>query len=185
MVEIIHHYLSRTRSSVHQFNHIQLNELIEETLLLLEPIFRQHRVQIVTRLAEVLPPLRGDGISLQRVFINLLNNAVDAMENGGTVTITTRATAPPETARPGVLVEIADTGRGIAPELLPRVFDLFVTTKTSGKGTGLGLAVCQEIVKAHGSTIHLSSQVGNGTCVRILLPIEHDSDRATLAEEQR
>ena len=65
---------------------------------------------------------------------------------------------------------ITDTGVGIPPELLPRIFDLFVTTKDPDKGTGLGLALCQEIIKAHGGTISLTSEVGKGTCVSIFLP---------------
>lgn len=173
MVEIIHHYLSQTRNAVQRFNPIQLHTLLRETLLLLDPIFRQHHVRVATRLAEDLPALHGDAASLQRVFINVLDNAVDAMEQGGTVTIATRATAPPEPIHPGVCIEISDTGGGIVPELLPRVFELFVTTKTSGKGTGLGLAVCQEIVRAHGGAISLRNQVGAGACVQILLPAAH------------
>ncbi|HXG20859.1 MAG TPA: ATP-binding protein [Methylomirabilota bacterium] len=173
MVEIIHHYLSQTRNAGRRFKPIYLHTLLCETLLLLDPIFRQHHVRVMTRLAEDLPALHGDEASLQRVFINVLNNAVDAMEQGGTVTITTRATAPTESVHPGVCIEVSDTGSGIVPELLPRVFELFVTTKTSGKGTGLGLAVCQEIVKAHGGAISLRNQLGAGACVQILLPAEH------------
>src|SRR5581483_4384189 len=82
MVNIIHHYLARTRQSVERFNHVQLTELIRETLLLLEPVFRQHCMHVATQLADGLAPLRGEAASLQRVFINVLNNAVDAMENG-------------------------------------------------------------------------------------------------------
>lgn len=183
MVDSIHHYLSQTRGSVRQFHPVQLHPLLRETLLLLEPMFRQHQVQISTRLAEALPPLCGDEASLQRVFINLLTNAVDALEHGGTVSITTRATAPPETAHPGACIEINDTGNGIAPELLPRIFELFVTTKAAGKGTGLGLAVCQEIVRAHGGAIDISSRVGQGACVRIFLPGENGVGRVTSVEE--
>jgi signal transduction histidine kinase len=170
MVDIIQHYLSRTRRSLHKHRPININELVRETLVLLKPIFQQHRVQVTTTLAESLPPLSGDDASLQRVLINLLNNAVDAMEEGGTVIITTRESGSPETDRPGVTIEVTDTGSGIPPELLPRVFDLFETTKAPGKGTGLGLAVCQEIVKGHRGTIEINSQVGKETCVRIFLP---------------
>jgi signal transduction histidine kinase len=178
MVGIIHYYLSQTRSSsAPQFNPIHLHTLLRETLLLLDPIFRQHHVQVMTRLDETLPPLRGEEAALQRVFINLLTNAVDAMEHGGTVTITMRAAAPADSVHPGALVEIIDTGGGIAPELLPRIFDLFVTTKASGKGTGLGLAVCQEIVRAHGGAIEVQNQVGQGVCVRVLLPAEYGAGR--------
>jgi two-component system NtrC family sensor kinase len=80
------------------------------------------------------------------------------------------------------VIEIIDTGAGIAPELLPKIYDLFVTTKPSGKGTGLGLVVSQEIVKAHGGMIHIRSQLGQGTTVRIYLPIDERLGESGLAE---
>jgi signal transduction histidine kinase len=172
MIEVIQHYLSHTRGALQRHQQININDLVRETLVLLKPIFRQRRVQVTTALAEALPALSGDGASLQRVLINLFNNAVDAMNEGGTVTVVTRLSPFSEAARPGVAMEIRDTGAGIPPELLPRIFELFVTTKASGKGTGLGLALSQEIVKAHGGAIDIRSQVGAGTCVRIFLPSE-------------
>jgi two-component system NtrC family sensor kinase len=191
MVDIIQHYLARTRRALQKHDPINLNELIRDTLVLLKPIFQQHRVQATTTLVESLPPLSGDTASLQRVLINLLNNAVDALAEGGTVTILTRESRLSEIDRPGVTIEVTDTGTGIPPELLPRIFDLFETTKAPGKGTGLGLAVCQEIVKGHGGTIEIHSQVGEGTCVRIFLPTDErvvttltprDSDECTDAD---
>jgi signal transduction histidine kinase len=184
MIEIIQHYLSRTRGAAQRRGPINLNALIQETLALLKPILHQHRVQVVTVLAELLPSLNGEGTALQRVFINLLNNAVDAMEDGGTVTITTQVSTPPETTRPGIAVEIKDTGAGIPPELLSRIFDLFVTTKTPGKGMGLGLMVCQEIIKSHGGTIELKSQVGYGTCVRLFFPTEERAQHPVPVKEE-
>jgi PAS domain S-box-containing protein len=172
MAEIIKHYLSRTRGAPHTHRPINLNELVLETLVQLEIRFQQSHVQVATALSESLPLVKADGASLQRVMINLLNNAIDAMEAGGTVTVTTRLTEPPESPRRGIVVEVSDSGAGIAAELLPKVFNLFVTTKPEARGTGLGLAICQEIVRAHGGSIHISSQVGEGTCVRIFLPTE-------------
>src|SRR5262249_24327485 len=137
MVDIIQHYLTRTRRSLQNRRQIDVNELIRETLVLLKPILHQHRVQVTTALAESLLPLSGDDASLQRVLINVLNNAVDAMEKGGTVTITTCVSVSPETGRAAVIIEVADTGAGIPPEILSNIFDLFVTTKAPGKGTGL------------------------------------------------
>jgi signal transduction histidine kinase len=184
MIEIIQNYLSRTRDTAQKRGPINLNALIRETLALLKPILQQHRVQVVTVLAESLPSLNGEGTALQRVFINLLNNAVDAMEDGGTVTVTTQVSTPPETTRPGIAVEIKDTGAGIPAELLPRIFDLFVTTKTPGKGTGLGLMVCQEIIKSHGGTIEMKSQVGHGTCVRLFFPTEERTQYPVPVKEE-
>jgi signal transduction histidine kinase len=179
MIKIIQHYLSRTRGSFPRHRPINLNELVRETLALLAPVFQQHRVQVTTTLAEPLPLLSGDEASLQRVLINLLNNAVDAIAEGGTVTVAARVSAPPETVQPGIVIEIRDSGCGIPPELLPSIFDLFVTTKTPGKGTGLGLMVCQEIIKSHGGSIDISSQVGQGTCVRVFLPTDEEGNYVT------
>jgi len=173
MVNIVQYYLSHTRGSLPGRSPVNINELVLETLVLLKPVFRQHELHVRTVLAESLPVLSAHRGSLQRVLINLLNNAVDALKEGGTVTIATRvATESSERSKDEVVVEITDTGQGIPPEELARIFDLFVTSKKLGKGTGLGLGVCQEIVKSHGGTIQITSQLGEGTCVRVLLPIE-------------
>jgi C4-dicarboxylate-specific signal transduction histidine kinase len=181
MEGIIQHYLSHTRGSPRK-RQINIKELVGETLLLLNPIFQQHRVQVITELAETLPMVWGDDASLQRVLINLLDNAMNASKEGGHLKIAARASAACEAKRPGVYVEITDNGAGIPAELLPKIFELFVTTKPSGKGTGLGLVVCQEIVKAHGGTIDIKSTVGTGTSVRIYLPIDERPAESNLSE---
>ena len=171
MADIIRHYLSRTRDAARQYRQVDLNTIVRETLAVLAPMFVQHRVTVASTLDESLPFLTGDSASLQRVLINLLNNAVEAIEGGGTVSVLTRPGSSPETPKSGIVLTITDTGTGIPPELLSQVFDLFVTTKTPGKGTGLGLALCQEIIKAHGGTITVTSEVGKGTSVNIFLPV--------------
>ena len=181
MEGIIQHYLSHTRGSPRR-REIAIKELVGETLLLLDPIFQQSGVQVTTDLAEPLPMLWGDDSSLQRVLINLLDNAVNASKEGGKVKVAARAISA-DAKHPGIQIKITDDGAGIPPELLPKIFDLFVTTKRSGKGTGLGLAVCQEIVKAHGGTINIKSEVGTGTSVRIYLPIDERSAEAGPSEE--
>jgi C4-dicarboxylate-specific signal transduction histidine kinase len=180
MGEIIQYYLSHTRGSPRK-NRIDINELVRETLVLLKPIFQQHGVQLTSTLEKSLPSLWGDEASLQRVLFNILDNAVDATKEGGFLKIATRASTSSELKASGIVIEIIDTGAGIAPELLPKIFDLFVTTKPSGKGTGLGLVVSQEIVKAHRGTIDIRSQLGEGTMVRICLPIDERLGEAALA----
>jgi two-component system NtrC family sensor kinase len=172
MAEVIQYYLSRTRDSFQRQHRISINGLLNETLILLKPIFQQHRVQVSSTLSDTLPLLNGDDASLQRVFINLFNNAVDAMSEGGRILLVTRTGSPPDTVRPGVIIEITDTGAGIPADVLPHIFDLFMTTKAIGKGTGLGLAVCQEIIKGHEGTIDISSAVGEGSRVRVFLPTD-------------
>jgi signal transduction histidine kinase len=182
MVNIVQYYLSRTRGSRPARSQVNVNELILETVTLLETVFEQRGLQLRTALTESLPPLSAHRGSLQRVLINLLNNAVDALQAGGKVTIATRIVAESSTSKEGVVIEVADNGQGISPETLPKVFDLFVTTKEAGKGTGLGLAVCREIVKSHGGAIEITSQLAEGTCARVFLPVDHTGDQLASVE---
>jgi two-component system NtrC family sensor kinase len=184
MEEIIQHYLSHTRGSPRS-HLINIHELVEETLVMLNPIFQQHGLKVITNLAKSLPTLRGDDDSLQRVLINVFDNAVNATKAGGLLKIAARESLASEFKAPGIIMEITDTGAGIPAELLPKIFELFVTTKPSGKGTGLGLVVCQEIIKAHRGSIDIESQVGQGTCVRIFLPADGKPSEATTAEGAR
>jgi signal transduction histidine kinase len=170
MVDIIQLYLSRARGALPDYGPVNVNELVRETTTLLDPIFQQRGLSIELALGDALPQIKGDTASLQRLLINLLNNAVDALAEGGRVIVMTRTRQTSDPGASGVVIEVTDNGRGIPPEILPKIFDLFVTTKAPGKGTGLGLAICQEIAKAHGGTLELTSRVGEGTCVRIFLP---------------
>jgi signal transduction histidine kinase len=183
MGEIIQNYLSFTRGNPERVR-VNVNELIRDTVLLLQPVFKQHSISVTTDLAEFLPVIYADGNSIQRVLINLLDNAVDACGSGGSVKIGTRGHASLNNKEQGVTIELTDTGAGIPPEILPKVFDLFVTTKPPGKGTGLGLIICQEIVKAHGGTIEIASQLGVGTTVGVFLPIKLTSEPALAIEDR-
>ncbi len=128
---------------------------------------REIRVAAPDGTCEVL----GDGPMLQQVFLNLLTNALDAVEAGGDVSLSVRC-RPDAAGGPGwVEVLVRDTGSGIPPETLARVFDPFFTTKEVGKGTGLGLAISQSIVEQHGGSIEITSPgAGRGTSVRVRLP---------------
>ena len=172
MANIVQYYLDRTRGSTSKRGHVNLNELMSETLLLLKPVFAEKSVHVVSQLAESLPALNAHGGSLQRVLINLLNNSVDSLAEERKITIATHIAPAAEQQRSGIIIEISDTGAGISPDLLPKVFDFFMTTKNSGGGTGLGLAVCREIVKEHGGKVTISSQIKKGTTVRIFLPTD-------------
>ncbi len=107
---------------------------------------------------------------LRQVFLNLLTNAGDAMPDGGTLTLRV-APGFQDDVRPAVTIEFADTGLGISPEHLSKVMEPFFTTKEEGKGTGLGLAICRRAVQEHGGAIHISSELGKGTTIRIVLPV--------------
>ncbi len=129
---------------------------------------------------EVAPlPVRGDRLELLQVFVNLINNAYDAMEGKGTLTISSGVTE-------GLAeVAVADTGPGIPPSILPRIFEPFFTPKTDGKGTGLGLAICHGIVRAHGGVIDVATDLGRGARFTVRLPLvpghapSEPGDRAT------
>jgi two-component system, NtrC family, sensor kinase len=113
-----------------------------------------------------LPPVLADPIEIEQVIVNLINNAFDAMPNGGQISI--RA----ELDGDRVLLEVADSGTGIPAEDLERVFEPFFTTKPVGKGTGLGLSVCYGIVRSWGGEMEISSEVGRGTALRLILAFQ-------------
>jgi two-component system, NtrC family, sensor kinase len=183
MSEIIERYLVHTRGSPAR-NKVNVNDLVRDTLTLLQPIFQQRGVEVSARLAEILPIVHGDSNSIQRVLINLLDNAVDACSKKGAVEIGTRECPVSATRAAGVMIDIADSGSGIPVEMLPKIFDLFVTTKPPGKGTGLGLVICQEIIKAHGGVINIASEVGKGTTVNIYLPSDARPAVSLITEEK-
>ena len=121
-------------------------------------------------MAESLPLVSGDVGQLQQAVIILAENAIDAMPEGGTLTLRTSREETGEDESDAVVVEVGDTGQGIPPEIRERIFDPFFTTKEVGRGTGLGLAVCYGIVTEHGGRITVDSAVGRGTVFRISLP---------------
>lgn len=170
MVEIINSYLFRVRSSFSKQRRVNINALIEETIVMFRPILQQRRVVVETDLADDLPALFADGPSLQRVLVNLLDNSVDAMPRGGSVKIATRSRPASGSMPGGLTMTVSDTGSGIPADGLPKVFDMFVTTKAPGAGSGLGLAITQEIIKGHDGEIQLASEVGKGTTVTVFLP---------------
>jgi len=117
-----------------------------------------------------------DRSQFQSVLINLIINALDANEPGGNINIyTATGLSASDTGHKGVEITIADTGSGIPPDNLDKLFDPFFSTKEVGQGTGLGLSVSYGIVQRHGGTIRVQSEVGKGTRFFIWLPIEEDS----------
>jgi len=156
---------SRTGNAA-EFTEIDLNKLLEDTLQLLEPQLRKSNVEIVKNYARVPPKIFGNAGKLQQVFTNLIINARDAMFSGGEITLTTNFENEDE-----VVIEVTDTGSGIEPENLIKIYDPFFTTKGVGSGTGLGLAVSYGIVQEHAGTITASSEVGEGTTFRLVFPM--------------
>jgi signal transduction histidine kinase len=149
---------------------VDLEQVLESSLRMAWNEIR-HRAHLVKDYG-ACPPAWGNESRLGQVFLNLIINAAQAIPDGRSSENEIRVVTRPVEDR--VLVEITDTGSGIPPEVVPRIFDPFFTTKPAGIGTGLGLAICHRIVTTLGGTINVESKVGQGTIVRVTLPVAHE-----------
>jgi len=148
---------------------MKVNDVVEQSLSLLENQHSFQDIEIVKRLDGDLPFVSADASQIQQVFVNILVNAVDAMKGKGTLTITSKRSGDGN----HVEVEFADTGVGIPKEDIERIFDPFFTTKEVGKGTGLGLSISHGIIKRHGGSIKVHSD-GRGTVIAVSLPVAEE-----------
>jgi two-component system, NtrC family, sensor kinase len=167
--EIVNNLLNFSRTGTSEFRETDLNAIIRDTLSLIEHQFKTSQVKLDVTLLPDLPPILGNAGKLQQVFLNLFLNAKDAMSGGGTLRVATEANGQ-------VSVAISDTGSGIAPEHLQRIYDPFFTTKSAPKegqrrGTGLGLAVTYGIIQEHAGKIHVESSMGAGTTFYLEFPM--------------
>ncbi|MHB8654348.1 MAG: sensor histidine kinase [Terriglobia bacterium] len=173
-IEIIVRTVKQLLSWTHKFDlHIQpldLRHVLEESVLLSSLALQHRKIKVQTEWARDFPRIYGDAGYLQQVFLNLINNSMDAMPRGGELRI--RLRYPVDGDPRGVAVEFADTGEGIAPETLAHIFEPMFTTKRMGTGAGLGLAICDQIVRQHGGTILAESELKRGTRFIILLPVD-------------
>jgi signal transduction histidine kinase len=135
---------------------------------LLQHFARTRGVNLAVRIPQDLPEVYVDPGHLQQVLINLLANAIEATPAGGRVDVTGAHRA--DDGRPGVAIEVRDTGSGIPPEVLPKIFDPFFSTKPARDGAGLGLAICRDLVRSNGSEIQVASVPGEGTVFTVWLP---------------
>ena len=162
---ITHNMLGFARRMEPHLDDVEINAVLVQTLELLANHARIHNIEIRQNLAPDLPIIASDQSQLQQVFLNLINNAVDAIGRDGTISITT------EKQDDAIAVRIIDNGPGIAPEHRRRVFDPFFTTKAPGQGTGLGLSISFGIVEKMGGMITLDDNPPHGTAVTVRLPI--------------
>ena len=162
--ELLHKMLTFSRPDQIERQQVDVNEIIDEILLLHEKQFHENNIVISTDFADALPSVWASKNQLRQVFLNIFNNAGDAMPDGGTLTVKTAAQDT------DIAIEISDTGSGISKENLNNIFDAFFTTKSGMKGVGLGLSVCYGFIKEHGGDIKVTSERGAGTCFRITLP---------------
>jgi two-component system NtrC family sensor kinase len=165
--DIVNNLLNFSRTgSATEFTEVDIHRVLDDTLQLLEPQLRSSQIEIVRNYNEAVPQVFGNSGKLQQVFTNLLLNARDSIIGGGRITLSTNSNGNDE----AMVVEISDTGVGIDPENVAKIYDPFYTTKGVGRGTGLGLAVSYGIVQEHSGHITVNSAPGRGTTFRIILP---------------
>jgi two-component system NtrC family sensor kinase len=181
---IIRRLLDFARQRPPEKKFADLNHVVADTVRLVERPANLHDIAMVLDLDPALPPVWIDEDLVKQVVMNVLVNAQHAIAEKGSITIRSRRAPEPMSPEPGapavpmVEISIADTGTGITPENLKRIFDPFFTSKGVGKGTGLGLSVSHGIVKAHGGVIEVESAPGAGSTFHIYLPMEPPADEA-------
>ena len=164
MVRIIRELLEFSRSTITAFEHTSVNGMVEEAVRTMESHAVAKGVDIRRELADGIPNVRsGD---LFQVFVNLVKNAIDAMPQGGTLTLRTGVNDG------RIRVTFADTGVGMTPEIMAKIFEPFFTTKDPSEGTGLGLAISKDIVEKYGGVIRVESKSGVGTTFDVEIPAE-------------
>lgn len=179
---IIRRLLDFAREKVPVKGFFNLNHVIEDVVRFVERPASLQQIEITSDFDSALPQIWGDADLMKQVVMNLLVNAQQAIEGQGRITVASRLCPSMASDQPGVDaipmvdVSVTDTGCGIAPENLARIFDPFFTSKEVGKGTGLGLSVSYGIVKAHGGKITVDSVVGEGTAFHVFLPITSPFD---------
>jgi PAS domain S-box-containing protein len=186
-VGLVQQILTFSRKTEVHLGAVDLNHLVQEITALMTETFPRN-ITFQRHLADGLPPLLADQNQLQQIVLNLCVNARDAMPDGGTITVRSSvvasADAPPGLARGRdfALLEVADTGTGMPPEVRARIFEPFYTTKQGNKGTGLGLAVVYGIVESHEGLIEVDSAPGAGSTFRVFIPLSEAAHAAPVAK---
>jgi signal transduction histidine kinase len=170
MGDLVANLLQFSRRGEEKISTVDIREELTRAVELIHHFLRARQITVVTELAADTPTVFADRQKLRQVFLNLLTNAGDAMPHGGTHTLR----CAPSTLASGeaaIVIEFIDTGVGIPAEHLEKVQEPFFTTKEEGKGTGLGLAICRRVMHEHRGTLEIESVVGQGTTVRLHLPL--------------
>ena len=169
--KIVEQILDFARSTEPKLSLLNVNELLDDLGLLTRHKLKNQDIQLVRKLATDLPPVMGDAMQLEQAFLNLMLNAVQAMPQGGKLTVTTRSVPAIGANKPAqVIIEFKDTGEGMTEEQCTRVFTSLLST-TKAKGTGLGLAIVTRVVETHRGKMRVKSRVGHGTTMSVTLPV--------------
>jgi two-component system, NtrC family, sensor kinase len=166
--KVTHRLLGFARRMEPTVEKVMINTVLEECVSFLENEARYRNIAIEKELSPDIPSIPSDPSQLQQVFLNLLNNSIDAIGKDGRIRLHTEHQPNGDF----VIIKIADTGPGIPKEVLAKIFDPFFTTKEVGKGTGLGLSISHSIIEKLGGTISVNSEMGKGTTFTIALPIK-------------
>jgi signal transduction histidine kinase len=164
ITNIVRSMLDSTRRPVPRLESVDINSLLAQILDATQPTLMARNVELQTGIAESLPPIEADPDQLQQVFINLINNSLDAMPLGGKLTVSTALDTD------SVLIVLADSGEGIAEDQIDLIFDPMFSTKR-GRGTGLGLTIVKQIISEHNGEVEVESDPGRETTFRIRLPL--------------
>ena len=167
---ITHRLLGFARRTDVYSEQLDINEIIREVIQFLDNAMLYNRIKLELDLDDNLPLTTSDRIQLQQIFLNIINNAIDAIGKNGLIQIRSRGAAP------DLQITIEDNGPGIAEEVLPNIFEPFYTTKETGKGTGLGLSITYGLIKKLGGDIAVQSRLGHGTVFTITIPIKNQNN---------
>lgn len=167
---ITHRLLGFARRTEVTAQPLSINEIVQEVLQFLDNAMLYNRIKLELQLQENLPQAVSDRLQLQQIFLNIINNAIDAIGKDGVITITTHLVAG------DIRVVIQDNGPGIEKHILPHIFEPFYTTKETGKGTGLGLSITYGLIKKLGGDITVRSVVGQGTAFTITIPQHNEKN---------
>ncbi len=170
IVRSVKQLLSWTRQFDLRLEKVDVAQLLEDSLTLSSPTLQHRNIHVVMDWVRNCPQVYADPGYLQQVFLNLINNSMDAMPTGGT--LTTRTRFPASDQEKALMIKMEDTGVGIAQETLKRIFEPMFTTKRLGTGAGLGLAISDQIIRQHKGSITAESEPGHGTRFTIILPLD-------------
>ncbi|MEK6590266.1 MAG: ATP-binding protein, partial [Nitrospinota bacterium] len=180
--QIVSKLLSFSRTANFEIRPVNVNDVIKDAVELCNTMSRNRKVQITMNINKNIPFIHADSNQMEQVLMNLLVNAMDAMPDGGIITISTefinlekRDSHIHQVLNPGryILMKVTDTGSGIPEEIKDKIFNPFFTTKGHGKGTGLGLAMVYGIIKEHRGIVNVKTKLGEGTTFEIYLPASY------------
>lgn len=176
--DLVKNLLTFSRSTPMNVQPTNLNQVIEQALRLVQHQLDLNAVHVEEQLEADLPLVQCDGAQIEQVLLALLMNAADAMPQGGNLWIKSSSTAEASMVK----IEVRDDGSGIPDEILARIFEPFLTTKETGRGVGLGLAISHSILERHNGTIEVESKVGKGTTFTVSLPWEADQGNVPVSK---